>query len=981
MKTIHLSLALLIVSFYSINAEANCPANSAPSAITSTSVCKTGYSNFNATLNDLTNTLVWLDSANRIQGQGNNFQQFIAKTGLSFKAAEMGYDGITTKVGPLASAFSSTYPSQNFTNGQYFTCLSALRIDSISLRSNNPISGNIQIWSKAPENGGYVIRKVPFNITSSGPKNTRVRMGVLLSTGSYFMNVEVTSGTGILYRAIDGATYPYTVSNLISITGTNFIGDLDRYYYFFDWDVSKMCMSPMSAAFSPVVTQPINAIIPYDDDFNKGIQCNWENTAPSINAKWSVIKPPTLPNPLFPILSIDTAVLVSNDISCRCDKSSVLLESPWFDLRKFSKEDRVELGFDYLYRANKNSKVYVRARNASNTISIIDSVPPNLTAFGYFTFNLRELILSDSVRISIEHKDNGGDSSAIAIYRLSISEGCSTNSYVSLIVNSDSYASEISWEIRDAISKEVIVRSLPMADNIPFDPTNAKFEGSYCLSDNRSYIFKIKDSFGDGLDDGTRIGNYTLIGMCGDTLLRGSGALPYGGQVLPDMAWDSVVFSTNKYSGIDLGPDITLNYEDTLILDAGPKWKNYLWSTGDTTRTIKIIAKNYLPGKNKFSVKAKLANSFCEARDTVNVEVLSNYSPIITIGVITDKKGSDIIWELRDKNTDTLLMTRGPFPDVIPYNINLATHIDTITVQHSQLLSFKIIDMSGNGLNDGTVQGRAWISNNCTPEIFLSDSTVFPYSGAFHKYDSLVFNSSVKPKFNLGNDFVLCSGDSIRLSANTNANEYHWSTGESTPNIWVKAEDLSLGENTITVFNNQGVCHDVDTIKITKRLKASALFSTSQTGGKLTAIGTASGQQAYHWDFGDGGSANTRATVHQYNADGNYTLTYSITALNGCVNIATKNISITGVGINELKASQIKIVPNPSAGLYTIEALNHPIEKIDVYDLSGRKMCSFNYVEQTDIVKMNLEFLESGIYFIKIYSNHSELTRKIILNK
>ena len=74
MKTIHLSLALLIVSFYSINAEANCPANSAPSAITSTSVCKTGYSNFNATLNDLTNTLVWLDSANRIQGQGNNFQ-------------------------------------------------------------------------------------------------------------------------------------------------------------------------------------------------------------------------------------------------------------------------------------------------------------------------------------------------------------------------------------------------------------------------------------------------------------------------------------------------------------------------------------------------------------------------------------------------------------------------------------------------------------------------------------------------------------------------------------------------------------------------------------------------------------------------------------------------------------------------------------------------------------------------------------------
>ena len=85
---------------------------------------------------------------------------------------------------------------------------------------NNPsISSNLQ--------------KIPFNITTSGPKNTRVPIGAVLSAGNYFMNVEITSGSGILYRAIDGAVYPYNVSNLISITGTNFIGDLDRYYYFF----------------------------------------------------------------------------------------------------------------------------------------------------------------------------------------------------------------------------------------------------------------------------------------------------------------------------------------------------------------------------------------------------------------------------------------------------------------------------------------------------------------------------------------------------------------------------------------------------------------------------------------------------------------------------------------------------------------------------------------------------------------------------
>jgi hypothetical protein len=736
----------------------------------------------------------------------------------------------------------------------------------------------------------------------------------------------------------------------------------------------------MSAAFSPVVTQPLNNILPYYAFLNNGIPCDWTNTAPSMNSKWQKGSSLNLTSPAFPIPGNDTNILISNDVTCHCDKSSVLLESPWFDLRDYSKETTIEVRMDYLYKQKNNSKVYIRARNASNTIIKTDSLSNQMGSFGYYTFNLREFILSDSVQLSIEHRDNGGDSSAIAISNLGIHEMCSTGVDLTFEAKFDTYASEISWEIRDAQTNELIVNSIPYDDINPYDSTLAKINKRFCLTRYKQYKFKIKDSFGDGLDDGTNIGNYKLSFGC-FVMLQGSGALPYGGLVLPDMAWDSLVFIAGDGPKIDIGPDVVLNFNDTLVIDAGPNWSRYLWSNGDTTRTLTLVGSHYLPGIYSIAIEARLPNLICVARDTIRLEILANFNPILNIAVITDKKGSDIIWELRDKNTDTLLMTRGPFPDVIPYNINLATHIDTITVQHSQLLSFKIIDMSGNGLNDGTVQGRAWISNNCTPEIFLSDSAVLPYSGAFHKYDSLVFFSSARPNFNLGNDFVLCSGDSILLSANTNANEYHWSTGESTPSIWVKAEDLSLGENTITVFNNQGVCHDVDTIKITKRLKASALFSTSQTGGKLTAIGTASGQQAYHWDFGDGGSANTRAAVHQYNADGNYTVTYSITAINGCLNTSTKNISITGVGINELKASQIKIVPNPSAGLYTIEALNHPIEKIDVYDLSGRKMCSFNYVEQTDIVKMNLEFLESGIYFIKIYSNHSELTRKIILNK
>ena len=961
--------------------KANCPANSAPTNLTASSVCKTGYSVFTANINDVTNTLVWLDSANRVIGVGNNFQKFIDKAGLTFKAAEVGYDGITSNVGPLPNTFTSTYPSQNFTNGQYFTCATTLRIDSIVLRTNNAVNGNIQIWSKAPENGGYVLQKIPFNITTSGPANTRVGIGAILGAGNYFMNVEILGGNGILYRAIDGATYPYTVSNLISITGTNFLTDPDRYYYFFDWKVSKMCMSPMSASVSPAITPTIPAVLPYIEEFNNGIGCDWTNTAPSLNAQWKVGSTFNLTSPAFVIPGSDTSILISNDITCHCDKSSVKLTSPWFNLRDYSKESSVTLEFQYLYKEKNNSKVYIHVKNASNTILKTDSLAQNTNAFRTYLMNLREFVLSDSIQISIEHKDFGGDSSAVVISKLSITEHCLAGTFANLNVNFDTYASEISWEIRDANTRELIVSSPAKEDIIPYNPSNAIYNRSYCLVKGKDYIFKIKDSFGDGLDDGTNVGSYTLYGICGDTILHGSGAFPYGGQVLPDMAWDSVIFKAGEGYKIDLGPDQVLNYEDTLILDAGPNMMSYYWNTGDTTRYLKLVGKVYIPGSYQITVEARPNNSFCTVTDTMNLEILGNYEPLITVGVITDTKGNDIFWELRDKSTDTIIIRKGPFQNVIPYNVNLATHIDTVRVAYGQELNFRITDMSGDGLNDGTNQGRAWISNTCMPEIFRNETVVFPYSGAFSKYDSIVFMSNQKPRFNLGADITLCDGDSIYLNANSSSNEYHWSTGESSREILVRSSDLNVGVNNITVFNNQGVCHDNDTIRITKLQKVSASFSTNQTGGKVTCTGTISGQSAYFWDFGDGNTANTRIATHQYNANGNYNITYRITGLNGCVNTLTKNITITGVGIENEKLSLINIYPNPNDGNFRISANNNLIEKVTLLDLQGREISMYSNENKLSEIKLSYNSVLPGIYFVKIKLEGSEICKRIIIQR
>lgn len=980
MKNFYVYIVLILFLVNSRNLLANCPANQAPTNPQASGVCNKGYSMFTANINDLTNTLVWLDSANRIIGTGNSFQKYIDKPNVIFKVAEVGYDALTAKVGPNANQFSSTYPSQNFTNGQYFSCSTTVRIDSILLRSNNAVNGNIQIWSKAPENGGYILQKIPFNITTSGPKNTRIAVGAVLTTGNYFMNVEINGGSGILYRATDGAIYPYTVSNLISITGTNFISDPDRYYYFFDWDVSKMCMSPTSANFSPAITLPTPAIIPYNEEYDNGIQCDWTNTAPSINAKWITGNLDSLTSSAFPIPPLSNKnILISNDISCHCDKSSVMLKSPWFDLSDYSKETTIEIRMWYLYKQKNNSKVYIHARNASNTIVKTDSLNNQMGSFAYYNFNLRDFILSDSVQLSIEHVDNGGDSSAVAVSDFHIYEMCTTTASANLKVNLDEYASEISWEVRDNLTNELIVNSKPFEDINPFDTTKSKIIKDFCLVRGKEYKFKIKDAFGDGLDDGTHIGNYTLLGICGDTILHGSGAFPYGGQVLPEIAWDSVVFIAGDGPKVDLGPDIVLNFNDTLIIDAGTNWKSYQWSNGDTTQLLTLIGKNYLPGNYSISIEVESLNSSCIARDTLRLQILGNYNPTIVIGVITDTKGTDIKWELRDKFTDTIIMSRGPFQDVIPYNINSATHVDTVGVEHAQLLEFRIIDLSGNGLNDGTNQGRAWVSNDCKPIIFENKSEIFPYPGIFTRYDSIVFLSSEKPDFNLGSDLVLCDGDSILLNANSSSYEYIWSTGESTKEIKVKSSGLAFGDNYFTVTNYQGVCNSSDTIKIKKEALPSTNYTTSQVGGKLTCIGVVTGQLAYHWDFGDGSTANTRAATHQYAANGNYTITYSITSTGGCINTKTFDVNITGVGIENNKATAINIVPNPSDGKFTIDVPNNIIKYIEVYDVQGRLLESIKNQNVSSNMHINLNNVDPGIYFLKTITNNTEIITKIAL--
>ncbi len=958
-------------SLISIVTKANCPVNSVPNNITATSVCDKGYSIFSASVNDPNHHLVWLDTANRIIGSGNNFQQYINNSGLTFKAAAVAYDQLSTKVGPLPSQFTSTYPSQNFTNGQYFTCFSALRIDSILLRSNNPVQGFIQIWSNAPENGGYILQKYPFNITINGPTNTRVPLGAILNTGNYFINIEISGGSGILYRALSGANYPYQVSNLLSITGNNFSNSNNRYYYVFDWNVSKMCIGPFSSTFSPAIVSTKMEQLPYLETFNTGLPCDWSNTAANTNGVFQVGNSASFNSPNFSIPT-DSGILFSSDINCNCDKSSSKIYSPWFNLRTYSKNSSINLNINYIYKAAQNSKVYIYMSTGEQTSVLVDSLSQQLNSFLPKSISLQNFILNDSVRFYIEHKDNGGDSSALAISSIEITNDCISNFYADLKLITDSYASEISWEIYDYATKERIAISATYTDVVPYIVNNATDRRTICLTQGNKYVFKITDRFGDGLNDGNNIGSYLLKNSCGDTIISGAGLLPFGGVNLPEPSYDSIIFTADAYKP-NLGRDVTITQNDTVELDAG-KYGPYLWSTGDTTRTIKIIGKNVSSQLNTFWVKIR--SQVCERSDTVIVEVLPIYNPTIVISLVTDTKGSDIIWELRDFSTDSLIIKKGPFNDVIPYDVTLATHIDSVVVEFNQQLKFIITDLSGNGLYDGQNRGSIKISNECVPIIYFSNS--------FTTTETTIFSSNTKPVFNLGPDRSICENETVILDAGSSANEYYWNINGNTffgsNPLLIQSSSLQLGLNAIMVQNTGSICIDADTIIITKNANPISSFQTTQQGGFITCTADENSASTYAWNFGDGSTASGKNVTHQYNNNGIFNVSLDVVNAADCSSSSNKSLTITGVGITSTEEANITLFPNPSSGIIYVDAANISNAMLDVIDLQGRSLYRLNNFDASKTNAIDLSELEKGNYLIKITSDTGVIIKKIILN-
>lgn len=75
----------------------------------------------------------------------------------------------------------------------------------------------------------------------------------------------------------------------------------------------------------------------------------------------------------------------------------------------------------------------------------------------------------------------------------------------------------------------------------------------------------------------------------------------------------------------------------------------------------------------------------------------------------------------------------------------------------------------------------------------------------------------------------------------------------------------------------------------------------------------------------------------------------------------------------------IQISPNPSiSGKFTLKNFGNHLERIEFFDINGRKLYHVNLDSVTSNQDFNLNW-NSGVYFIKIKSDKASVTKKLII--
>ncbi len=337
---------------------------------------------------------------------------------------------------------------------------------------------------------------------------------------------------------------------------------------------------------------------------------------------------------------------------------------------------------------------------------------------------------------------------------------------------------------------------------------------------------------------------------------------------------------------LDLGPDTTICFGDTLFIGENYLSANYLWQDGSTPVKYNVIETGL------YHCEITVGN--CTVSDTIFVQV--NPLPEVDLGgeiqicegdtIILEAftPGATYIWGngTDTLSTDTIFEVTGAGIYTVEVQSNNCYSYDTVLVINVSLLNLDLgpdttILCDGDFLDlDASAQNATylWQDGSTNPNFVVNQPGLYyveVFFGNCSLTDTILVQSATTPFINLGPNVTICFGDTLWLDATfPNVNNYTWQDGNSNATYGV----FETGTYIVDVTLNN--CIFSDTIEVIVNPVSSFDLGPDQTicANNNLVLGGFTPGATYLWNNG------STQSYQNINQTGLYILEVN---LNGCL--------------------------------------------------------------------------------------------------
>jgi hypothetical protein len=348
------------------------------------------------------------------------------------------------------------------------------------------------------------------------------------------------------------------------------------------------------------------------------------------------------------------------------------------------------------------------------------------------------------------------------------------------------------------------------------------------------------------------------------------------------------------------------------VLDAGAGFAAYLWSTGETTRTITVSPTSTAT----YSVTVRSAIG-CSATASKTVLVDTPPSPTInasgpttfcsggSVTLTAQPSGGSYLWSTGQTTQSITVSASGSYSVAVTVNTCTVTSAPTAVTVNP--LPTPTITPGGPTtfcaggsvtLTASSASSYLWSTGETTQSITVGNAGSYTVTvtdanscSATSAPTNVTVNTPPNAVINAGGPTTFCAGGSVTLTASNGAS-YHWSTGATTQSINV----ANSGSYSVTVTDVNGCSAtsaptDVSVNALPTATIAPSGPTTFCAGGSVTL--TASNAASYLWSDGE--------TTQSINVGGSGSYSVTVTDANGC----SATSSPTSVTVNPLPDATI----------------------------------------------------------------------------